>query len=86
MVQLQEHETLESWLAALPEKAKNTDGVQKLSTGIGELPRTSFCGGVTKGMKSYSEQQLHDTYLQPDSHHVTFEKAWWNDIHKLSSG
>ncbi len=79
MVHLQEHETLESWLAALPEKGKNTDEVQKLST---ELEQ---CLEPVSAQEELSNKRLPVlTYSRTATR--TFEKKWWNDIRKLSRG
>ena len=82
MLHLQEHETLESWLADLPLKAKYPEEVQKLN----EVLKNCLESAITKEKGTNdSLRRLHSlTYHQTASRN--FEKAWWNDIHKLALG
>ena len=79
MLHLQEHETLEQWLAGLPEKAKNTDEVKNLCRDV------EACIEPAAEQETPKEKRLKTlTYQQTAAR--TFEEAWWNDILKLSSG
>ena len=86
LLQLQEHETLESWLVVLPEKAENIDEGQNISRKLEHcLEPVSAKQTQTATPKEQSPaQQLHAlTYDQTATR--AFEEAWWNDIHKLAS-
>ena len=84
MLHLQEHETLEQWLAALPEKAKNTDDVKNLCSKLESCIEPLISKKTPKG-KTVPEKRLKVlTYGQTAAR--TFEEAWWNDILKLANG
>ena len=74
MLHLQEHETLESWLTALPEMANNTDAAANL------------CKELKQCIAPASEDETPKTLTFLKTAARTFEKVWWDDIHNLSCG
>ena len=79
MLHLQEHETLDEWLKALPEKAKNSNDVKNLCSTI------ESCIEPLPAKDTSKENRLKTlTYRQTAAR--TFEEAWWNDILKLANG
>ena len=70
VLHIQEHETLESWLAALPGKAKNAREVRRLKRelerclepALAKEPQTATTGGT------FSGASITCPYLRPDSH------------------
>ena len=76
MLHLQEHETLKSWLAVLPEKAQNTAEVKNLCA------KLESCIADSAGPGMQKEKPL--TFGRTAAR--AFEKAWWRDIQILSSG
>ena len=79
MLHLQEHETLESWLTALPEQTKNTDDVRNLC-------RELECCIAPPTAKELQKGKLLKTLTFGQTAARTFEKAWWHDIRKLANG
>ena len=79
MLHLQEHETLEQWLADLPDKAKNPDEAQNLCRDIEECIEP-----IVEPEAPKEKRPKTLTYQQTAAR--SFEEAWWNDILKLSSG
>jgi hypothetical protein len=84
MLQLPEHETLESWLVTLPEEAENAGEGQNISQAL-ERCLEPVAGKEIQTITpaKQQEQQLKSiTYDQTAKR--AFEEAWWNDIHTLA--
>jgi hypothetical protein len=87
ILRLPEHEPLESWLASLPAKANNPKEGQNLHEeleGCLQPAPKPEPDGSTPGVASPVEELLTITFGQTATR--AFEKAWWNDICKLSNG
>ncbi len=88
ILRLPEQEPLESWLATLPSKASNLKEGRRLQQelkhclqpALKDEPNSSPLSGV----KSRLEKLHPITYSQTATR--SFEKAWWNDICRLSKG
>jgi hypothetical protein len=84
MLQLPEHETLESWLVTLPKEAENAGEGQNISQTLERcLEPVSEKQIQTIMSEEQQENQLHElTYDQTAIR--AFEEAWWNDIYTLA--
>ncbi len=87
VLRLPERETLEAWLASLPEKASNPGEGEKLRQ---ELER---CLEPAQGYQPYTlspgvppPAHLPSAMTYAHSASRAFEVAWWNDIRTLSNG
>lgn len=87
VLRLPERETLESWLAALPEKSENKEGGEKLQHELERLfepLRTSVLHASLPGIPAPPDSPQAITYAYTSKR--AFEEAWWNDILRLSNG
>ena len=87
VLHLPERETLEAWLAAIPEKASNAEEGKKLRRELeNHLEPTSVSrpDAALPGGTPAADLQPAITYDYTATR--AFEEAWWNDIFALSHG
>jgi hypothetical protein len=87
ILRLPEREPLESWLAALPEKASNPDEGDKLRQELErclEPARGSWQYTALPGVPAPVDLSQAMTYAYTATR--TFEEGWWNDIGILANG
>ena len=87
ILRLPEHELLESWLAALPTRASDPKEGQKLQQEVERCLEPALKpepNSSLPGVMFPVEKLATITFGQTATR--AFEKAWWNDICKLSHG
>ena len=87
ILRLPEQEPLESWLATLPAKASNLKEGRKIRQELKHCLEPALkdkTNSSLSGAKSRLEKLHPITYSQTATR--AFEKAWWNDICRLSKG
>ncbi len=85
MLQIPENETLESWMAGLPEKAKIGEGLPELIRELVDCLEPVTAKEPIKVDEEYSSGQEIQEFTYSQTAAREFEEAWWNDINVLAN-